>query len=92
MQEAVGLRMQRRDHARLAMAGIQAADAAREIEIAVAIHIFDDGAFSTVDENGRHLRYAARHGCGSAVEQRARAWAGNWSLQRDGGHGVVRVI
>jgi len=92
VQEAIRLRMQRGDHARLAMPGIETADAAREIEVAVAVHILDDGAFGATYENGRQLRDAAWHGPAAALGQRSGARSGDGGLQMNRGHGVAGAI
>jgi len=44
------------------MADIHAADAAREIEERISIHIVQDGAFSPRDENWRGRMRSPRHG------------------------------
>ena len=64
---------------RRAMARIQATDAAGEIEIPVAVHVLDDGAFSLGNEYGRGVKCGAHDGSVTAAHELARAWAGNWS-------------
>jgi hypothetical protein len=90
MQETVRLRVQRGDHARLAMAGIEAADTAGEIQVSIAVHVFDNGAFGAAHEDRGDLRYAARHGRATAIGQRSGAGSGNGSLQMNRGHSVTR--
>ena len=67
------------DHARVAVAGRDHGDPGIEIEKAVAVHIFDDGAFPAVG----HQRVAARVGRGNdarvAVDDGARTGAGQGS-------------
>src|SRR5437667_12451560 len=53
MQVFLELLTDRGEHARRAMANIEAADAASEIEIAVAVDVLDEGAFGARAENRR---------------------------------------
>ena len=53
MQVFLELLADRGEHARRAMANIEAANAASEIEIAIAVDVLDDGAFGARGENRR---------------------------------------
>jgi hypothetical protein len=61
VDESVELLADGGDHARRAMSGILHADTAGEIEEAIAVHVFQDGAFGARRENRRGVSYAARH-------------------------------
>jgi hypothetical protein len=61
MQETVELAAHSFNHARSAMSSIEAADAAREIDQPVAVHIFDDSAFRFRDEDRRGMICRLHH-------------------------------
>ena len=44
------------------MADIEYADAAGEVEEAIAVHVFEHGTLGACRENRRRMRYAARDG------------------------------
>ncbi len=58
------------------MSGIQASDAAGEIDQAIAIDVFDDRAFGFGDKYRRGVKSALRHGRVTALHQllRTRSW------------------
>ena len=62
VQEAVELIFHRVDDRFLAMADVEAADAAGEIEVAVAVDVFEPGVFGLGDVDRRAVRKAAGHG------------------------------
>ena len=49
------------------MADVEAADAAGEIDVAVAVDVFEPGVFGFGDVDGRAVRKAAGHGFGAAL-------------------------
>ncbi len=53
------------DYAWLAMAGVGAADASGEIDVAVAVDVFEPGVFGFGYVDGRAVRKAAGHGLAS---------------------------
>jgi hypothetical protein len=61
------------------VSGIEAADAAREVDEAIAIDIFDDRAFRLRDENGRGVIGSLHDGSITALHQGLRTRAGNGS-------------
>src|SRR5215467_8253753 len=52
----------RGEHSRRAMPGVETPDATGKIEVAIAINVFEDGAFGARGENGRGVGGAARNG------------------------------
>src|SRR5437016_2972361 len=75
------------------MAGVEAADASGEIEIAIAVHVFEDRAFSARRENGRSVGRAARDGGFAADHEGARLGAGNFGADLNRFHGsVLRLV
>ena len=50
------------------MPDVEAADAAGEIEVAIAVDIFEPRVFGFGDIDGRAVRKPARHGFGAALE------------------------
>src|SRR6266567_6172067 len=72
MQVLLDLFADGRKHARSAVADVEAADAAGEIEIAIAVDILDGGAFGARGENRRGIRRTARNRGFAARHQ----WAG----------------
>ncbi len=79
VQEAVELTPDGLDHARGAVAGVEAADATGEIDEAVAVDVFDDGTFSLVDEDRRGMEGCADYGGVTAAHEFVRAGAGDGS-------------
>src|SRR5690349_761604 len=73
------------------MAGVEAADAAGKIEIAIAVHVFDDGSCGTGSEDGRGVRRAARDGGFAAGHQRAGSWARDFGAKLNGFHDCCSV-
>ena len=45
-----------------AMANVEAADAAGEVNVAIAVHVFEPGIFRFRDVHRRGVRQSARHG------------------------------
>src|SRR5205807_6439552 len=66
------------------VAGVEAADAAGKVDVAIAIHVFDDGSFSARGENGRGVGRAARDGGFGAGQGGAGVGAGNFRAGLDG--------
>jgi hypothetical protein len=58
---------------------IQAADTTREVDEAVAVHIFDYRAFSALNKHRRNLRNTSRYGVGAPVHPLLGAGAWNRS-------------
>jgi hypothetical protein len=71
MQVFLELRLNRSDYAGRAVANVEAADAAGEIEIAIAVDVFDGGAVGARGEDGRGVRRTARNGGFAAGHQGA---------------------
>ena len=59
------------------MADVEAADAAGEIDVAVAVDVFEPGVFGFGDIDGRAVGKAAGHGFGAALGERLGFRAGN---------------
>ena len=76
----VGMRMSRRRHR----------DARAEIQIRVAVDVFDDGAFAARHDERRAARIRRRHDRAIALEDRARARAGRRNLDVGNAHGFYR--
>ena len=86
--EPVELVADRLDHARMAVAGVDHADAAAEVDQPVAVGVGEDGAFGVHHGDRGDGRHAARHGLGAAGQQGAALGAGDLGLQvDDAGHG-----
>ena len=60
MHQAIELLLDGANDVRMAMAGVEDADAAGEIEIFLSVGVPDAGSFGPVDENGMRVREAAR--------------------------------
>ena len=86
VQEAVELISHGVDDGFLAMADVEAADAAGEIEVAVAVNVFEPGVFGLGNVDGRAVRKAAGHGFGAALGERLGLRAGNWCAKLNGRH------
>ena len=71
MEKVMQLRFDRRNHRLVTMAGIDTANAAGEIEKAIAVHIFNPGFLRTRDVQRRGMREPARHGRISALGEGA---------------------
>jgi len=70
MQKLLELLLNRRDDSGRAMACIEAANATGEINVAVAIDIFENRALGSCKIDGRPLRQAARNRCSATVAKR----------------------
>jgi len=77
VKEAVELFANRLDYGSRAMAGVQAANAAGEVDHSVAIDIFNDSALGALDEDGGHVQSALRNRRVAALHQLLRAWTGD---------------
>ena len=86
VQKSVKLLLDRRYHRRRSMARVEAADAARKIDHAVAIHIFNHSALGAVNKNGRDVESALRHSGIAPLHQFSRAWTWNGSAKLDARH------
>ena len=86
MDECVELFANGRNHARRAMARIHDADASGEVEEAIAVHVFEHGAFGARGKNRRRVPNAARHGCLPTAHQFLRLRAGYRSTKLNRGH------
>ena len=91
--EPVELGAHRLDHAGMAVAGVDDADAAAEVDEAVAVRVRQHGAFGVHHRDRRHGRDAARHRLRAAGQERPAVGAGDLGLQanhaRHGGLGRV---
>ncbi len=86
VQETVELLPDRLDHRRRTMPGVEAANAAGEIDHAVAVDVFNDSALGAIDEDGSYVE-SALGDCGiAALHQLLRAWAGDWGAELYAGH------
>ena len=61
VHQAIELFADGADHERMAMAGVEHADAAREVEVFLAVDVPDARAFGAGDEDGMRVGQAARH-------------------------------
>ena len=86
MQKSSELRLDRGDHRLSAMADVQAADAAGEIEIAIAVHVFEPCILCAGDEHRGRLRDAARDGRFAAGGERTRIRSRHRRFQLDRAH------
>src|SRR5205807_5005054 len=86
MEEFVELLADCGGYTRRTMASVEAADAAGKIEIAIAVEVFDDRAFSARSENGRGVGGAAGNGGFAAGHERAGFGAGDFGADLDGFH------
>ncbi len=78
VQEAVELVFHGVDDRFLAMPDVEAADASGEVEVAVAVNVFEPGVFGFGDVDGRAVRKAAGHGFGAALGERLGFRAREW--------------
>src|SRR5581483_360349 len=83
VQESLRLLLDRLEHARVAVADGQAADAAHEVDEGVAVDVGDGRSGSTGDDNRRVHRQGVRHHPPLAREDLPRAGAGNLRPQVD---------
>ena len=72
--------------ARRLMADVEAADAAGEIDVAIAVNVGERGAFSGRGENRDRVVWRARDGGFAAFHQRDRARAWDFRLDLNCGH------
>ena len=86
VQEAIELVFHRFDDRFLAMPDVEAADASGEVEVAVAVDVFEPGVFRLGDIDGRAVRKAAGHGFRAALGERLGLRAGNGSAKLNGRH------
>ena len=86
MEEFVELDADGVDYGLLAMAGVGAADASGEIDVAVAVDVFEPGVFGFGYVDGRAVGEAAGHGFGTAVGERAGVGAGNGCVDLNCAH------
>ena len=70
----------------LAMADVEASDAAGEIEVAIAIDVFEPRVFGLGDVDRCAVRKSAGHGLGAAGRERAGFGAGDCGVDTDGAH------
>src|SRR5260370_6753630 len=80
------------EDARRAVADVEAADSASEIEIAIAVDVFDDSAVGGSGENGRGVRRAARNGGFAAGHQGARLWSRDFGANLGGFYQRLSVL
>ena len=66
------------DHARMGMPGGNDGDARIEIEEAIAIHVFDHGAFAAFDDQRITARIGRRNDCAIAFNDRFRLRTGKF--------------
>src|SRR5579883_1996348 len=85
------LRAEGRSDTRGLMTHIEAADSAGEIEVAVAVNVFERGAIGGGDEDRHGVVGAARDSGFAAGHERARTRAGNFRADMDGFHGSAPV-
>src|SRR4029077_3339143 len=86
MEVLLELIADRGKHAGRAVANIEAADAASEIEIAIGGDVFDNGAVGVGGENRGGVRRAARNGGFAARHKCARLWTGYFGANLNGRH------
>ena len=84
MQEAVELAAHGLDDRGGTVARVETANAAGEVNQAIAVNVFDDGAFGLVNEDGRGVEGTLGHRVIAAFHQRLRARAGNGSAELNG--------
>src|SRR5437879_720689 len=87
MQEPIKLAANSLDNTGGAVSGIEAADATSKINEAVAVHIFDDGAFSFRNKDGRRVIRGLHNRSVTAFHQLLRARPGNRRAKLNGRHG-----
>ncbi len=69
VREALQLRLDRRDHLRVAVADVHHRDAAGEVDVALSLHVPQLGAQRALGEEGAHDADAAWRGCRLAGHQ-----------------------
>ena len=92
VQKLLELLADRGDDARRTVAGVEAPDAAGKIEIAIAVHVFEDRAFSARSEDGRGIGGAARDGGFAAGHESAGFRAGDFGAKLNGFHGEPHLV
>jgi len=86
VQKVVELILDGFDDSFLTMTDVKAPDATREIEIAVAVNVFEPGVFGLCNVNRRAVGKAAGHGFGAALGEGAGFWSGNCGAKLNGRH------
>ena len=92
VEESVELIFHRADDRFLAMADVQAADAAGEVEVAVAIDVFKPGIFGFGNIDGRAVRKPAGHSFRAALGQGLRLRARNLRAELNSRHRKILVV
>src|ERR1019366_683416 len=80
------------DNSFVAMADVEAADAAGEVEVAVAVHVFEPGIFGLGNIDGRAVRKAAGHGFGAPLGEGLRFRARNGCAELNSRHLKFSVL
>ncbi len=86
VEELIELALDGFDDVLLAVAGVGAADTSGEVDVAVAVDVFEPRVFGFGYVDGRAVGKAAGHGFGAAGGERLGFWAGDWSADLNGGH------
>jgi hypothetical protein len=86
MKEFVELAANGVNHSLLTMTGIRAADASGKVDVAVAVDVFQPGAFGFRDVDRRAVRKAAGHGLGAALGESLRLRTGDGRADSNGTH------
>src|SRR5947209_8139912 len=86
MQVLFDLLAQGCDHARRTVADIEAADTAGEIEVTIAIDVFERRAFGGCHEDGSTVVRTARNGGFASRHQRPRTGPGNFGANLNRSH------
>ncbi len=79
VHEAIELLANGADDGFTAMTDVEAPNAAGEVDVAVAVDIFEPCPLGFRDVNGRAMRQAAGHGLSPARRERFGLGAGDWS-------------
>ena len=87
--EAVELAAHGINHSRCSMSGVEAADAARKINQAVAVNIFHDRSFRLGDKDRRGMISPLHNGSIAPLHEGLRARSGNGCAHLNGGHNSV---
>ena len=86
MQKAIKLGLYRVDDRFAAMADIEAANAAGEVQVAVAVDVFDPRVFGLGHVDRCADRKPARYGVRATLGESLRLWAWNRSFQLNSCH------
>ncbi len=86
VQEAVELFFDRADHFVAPMASVRAPNAAREVQVAIAVNVLEPGVFGLGHIDGRAVGKAAGHGLRAALRKGLGLGARNGSAKLDGSH------